>query len=269
MTSISNICIHHGEEPVLSGGKGIINVFFTGCNMRCVYCQNYQISQLGVGRNRVEDYVGDIFKLLDGGYDTIGFVSPSHCFTSVMEIITKIRDSNYCPTIVYNSNGYDKIGNLKALEGLVDVYLPDFKYASNELGKALSGVKDYYDVAINAIKEMYRQKGSMLIRDVSDKAVSGLIIRHLVLPGYVANSVDVLTFIANEISTSVHISLMSQYNPTEIVDEHSSLSRRISECEYDSVKQCFDELGFRNGWFQELDSANNLNPDFTKEEAFQ
>lgn len=254
---------------MLSGGKGIINVFFTGCNMRCVYCQNYQISHLGVGRNRVVDYIGDIFKLLDEGYDTIGFVSPSHCFTSVMEIITKIKDSHYSPTIVYNSNGYDRIDNLKALEGLVDVYLPDFKYASNELGKALSGVKDYYEVALNSIKEMYRQKGSMLIRDNSDKAISGLIIRHLVLPGYVTNSVDVLKVIANEISTSVHISLMSQYNPTEIVGTHGSLSRRISEGEYGMVKQYFDELGFRRGWFQELDSADIFNPDFTKEVAFQ
>lgn len=268
MVSISHVCVHHGEEPVISGSNGIVNVFFTGCNMRCIYCQNYQISQEGVGRNSVADPVRVIAKLLDEGCDTVGFVSPSHCVSSVKELIAALNQCGYNPITVYNSNGYDSVSKLQEIEGLIDVYLPDLKYATNELGRSLSNVGNYADVATKAIKEMYRQKGSMLIRDEQDKALSGLIIRHLVLPGYVDNSLQVLDIIANEISTSVHLSIMAQYNPTPNVDKHSTLSRCITAIEYEQVKRYFEVLGFRKGWFQELDSSQILNPDFTKEVVF-
>jgi len=264
--NISSICIHHGEEPPISGSKGICNVFFTNCNMQCIFCQNYQISE-----NRSERWMEsrplirvltEIIEILHQGINILGFVSPGHFIPQMKVIITALHKLDYYPTIVYNSNGYDKVEELKKMEGLVDVYLPDMKYSNKLLGQEVSGVKNYPQIAQAAIYEMYRQKGSILHVNEEGYAEGGLIIRHLVLPGQVQNSKDVLRWIAEELSTNISLSLMSQYYPTIRVCNDLNLGRTLKINEYEEVVDYFYELGLHKGWVQSLDSQENYRPDF-------
>lgn len=272
--NVGAICLHRGEEPVLSGTIGICNVFFTHCNIQCRYCQNFQISR---NRGNMIEYSFDlnqliekIILLLDKGCNILGFVSPSHVIPQMQAVILRLRELGKNPVIVMNTNAYDRVEILKELEGLVDIYLPDFKYADAELGAEYSDVSDYPDVAIRAIREMYRQKGSMLyVNEDNGVARSGLIIRHLVLPGHVDNSIAVMQKIAEEISTSVHISLMSQYYPTESVRNHPILGKKISLKEYEIVIEEMRRLGFYKGWIQESDSFQHYQPDFIQTHPFE
>ena len=215
--NISSICIHRGEEPVISGKNGICNVFFSRCNMQCVYCQNLQISRnddrVVSSKMELHKILEKILEILDTGVESLGFVSPSHFIPQVKIIIAALDKIGRKPIIVFNTNGYDTVSINRANEWIVDVYLPDFKYMDDKISELFSDAPKYSHFASNAILEMYRQKGSTLITGANNYAESGLIIRHLVLPGYVDNSLAVLRFIANEISTNVHISLMSQYYP--------------------------------------------------------
>lgn len=269
---LSSIGLHFGEEPVLSGADGICNVFFSRCNLACVFCQNHQISaRHNCALEEVltlDEVVGRIELELDKGTNMLGFVSPSHFIPQSKAIVKALHEKGRNPRIVYNTNGYDTVASLKSLENTVDVYLPDFKYMEGALAKEYSGVEDYPKFAGAAIKEMYRQKGSRLWLDEKGKAESGLIIRHLVLPGHVENSLRVLDFIADEISVNVHISLMSQYNPTPNVAGHPKLGRKLQLEEYRQVVDHFYELGFSKGWVQEPESSENYNPDFEKEKPF-
>ena len=269
---ISSICIHKGEEPPVSGLHGICNVFFAHCNLQCVYCQNYQISDNKFAADRyemtLETTVNKITAILDKGIPALGFVSPSHQIPQMLFIIEELRKRSYEPTIVYNSNGYDKVETLKELEGIVDVYLPDFKYSDTVLSKELSDAPDYPGTALKAIKEMYRQKGSLLITNDSGYAESGLIIRHLILPGEVENSLAVLKTIAEDISPKINISLMSQYWAPKHF-EREALNDKIKETDYRSVIEEMNRLGLDNGWIQEFDSHNNYRPDFNKIHPFE
>lgn len=269
---ISSICIHKGEEPPVSGQHGICNVFFAHCNLQCVYCQNYQISDNKFAADRyemtLEAAVGKIIAILDKGIPALGFVSPTHQIPQMLSIIEELRKRSYEPTIVYNSNGYDKVDTLKELEGIVDVYLPDFKYCVPVLSKELSDAPDYPDTALKAVKEMYRQKGSLLITNDSGYAESGLIIRHLILPGEVKNSLAVLKTIAEEISPRINISLMSQYWAPKTF-ERAALNDKIKEADYQSVIDEMNRLGLDNGWVQEFDSHNNYRPDFNRIHPFE
>ena len=261
---ISSICIHKGEEPVISGNKGICNVFFAHCNLQCVYCQNYQISRNKSNNFKdysIEDIVDEIINNIENSENIVGFVSPSHFVPIVVQIIDEIRRRGKNPVFVYNSNAYDSVDSLKKLEGKIDVYLPDFKYSDENLGFKLSGVKNYPQIAINSIKEMYRQKGSSLfVNETSGIVESGLIIRHLLLPGFVEQSKNVLNIIADEISTSLNISLMSQYYPPYDIAEFENLNRNINDAEYTELIDYFYELGFYKGFFQELTSKDNYKP---------
>ena len=271
--NISSICIHHGEEPVISGKKGICNVFFTNCNLQCVYCQNWQISVNQEHREStempLEVVIREITGILDQGINMVGFVSPSHVVPQVKIIIEALHSLGYNPVIVYNTNGYDDPGTLKSLEGIIDVYLPDFKYMDTVIAKEYSDAEDYPEVASAALKEMYRQKGSVLHINDEGTAESGIVIRHLVLPGNVENSLNVLRFIAEEISPKLHISLMSQYSPTPAVSCHPFLQRSLEEKEYQRVVDEMDNLGFTNGWIQGLDSMHNYKPDFGRKHPFE
>lgn len=268
---ISSIFLHKGEEPVISGEKGICNVFFAHCNLRCKFCQNYQISRNDIVDPEwtisYETAVGEIAKQLDNGIRLLGFVSPSHQVYQMVEIINRLSKQGYKPTIVYNSNGYDSVDTLKKLEGVVDVYLPDFKYFDNNLGRMFSDVPNYFDVASKALKEMYRQKGSTLLLDDDGLVESGIVVRHLVLPGCANDSISILEYIANEISTNLHISLMSQYYPTCNVKGNSALDRILTKNEYEKVVDKLEEFGFR-GWVQELDSSTFYRPDFSDNTPF-
>ena len=243
---IGSICIHKGEEPVLGGVNGICNVFFNHCNLQCIYCQNIQISQnlnTKIEQNlTLEEITSIIENHLDKGCIYLGFVSPSHCIQQVIQIINALHSNGYKPIVIYNSNGYDKIASLKALAGLIDIYLPDFKYADNMLASAYSDVSNYKETALAAIKEMYYQKGSVLHKSKDGMAESGLIIRHLVLPEAMENSKEVLRLIAEEISTNIHLSLMSQYYPTENMAQHPVLNRCLKKEEYEKVIKEMEKL---------------------------
>lgn len=269
---ISSICIHKGEEPPISGSKGICNVFFSHCNMQCLYCQNHQISDNSAPADRyrmtLESAVNKIAVILDKGIPSLGFVSPTHQIPQMLSIIEELKRRGYSPVIVYNSNGYDKAEILKELEGIVDVYLPDFKYSDPVMSKELSDAPDYPRTALAAIREMYRQKGSLLITNDSGYLESGLIIRHLVLPGLAQNSIRLLNAIAEELSPKVHISLMSQYYPPKHLSP-SYLNYKITEEEYRLVTDEMERLELYSGWLQEYDSHNNYRPDFNKEHPFE
>ncbi|TAL70648.1 MAG: radical SAM protein [Bacteroidetes bacterium] len=272
--NISSICIHKGEEPVISGFNGICNIFFSSCNMQCIYCQNHQISshgnnyELRITSYELKEIIAEIAKCLENGCQSVGFVSPSHHIPQMKLIIRTLTAEGYKPIYVMNTNAYDKVETIKSLEGIIDVYLPDFKYSDNILSKELSGVSNYCEIALLSIKEMYNQKGDFLNMDNDGLATSGLIIRHLVLPGYIDSSLNVLRMIAENVSTKVHISLMSQYSPTIHVCNHPYLKRKLTEKEYQIVVEEMERLGFENGWFQELDSSDYYLPDFSSSQPF-
>ncbi|MDR2834924.1 MAG: 4Fe-4S cluster-binding domain-containing protein, partial [Bacteroidales bacterium] len=253
---ISSVCVHKGEEPVISGKLGICNVFFAHCNLQCVFCQNFQISRNfnnNFTKFSVEEITKKIIETLKKTENIVGFVSPSHFVPFVIKVIDKIREFDINPIFVYNSNGYDSVESLELLENKINVYMPDFKYSDDDLAFKLSGIKNYTQTALNAIKEMYRQKGSSLfLNEKSEIVESGLIVRHLLLPGFVEQSKNVLKLIAEEISTSLNISLMSQYFPPRQISEYESLNCRVSEEEYNELIDKYYELGFYKGWIQEL-----------------
>jgi putative pyruvate formate lyase activating enzyme len=271
--SISSICIHKGEEPVISGDKGICNIFFTNCNLQCIYCQNYQIScnseDYSSSKMELKEILMQIIGILSTGINHVGFVSPSHFIPQVKVIINSLRNLGLNPVFVYNTNAYDLKESIRDLENYIDIYLPDFKYSDAALGRKYSDVRDYPDHALPAIREMLRQKGSELPLDKNGYATSGLIIRHLVLPGHPENSVDVLRIIAREFSNKIHISLMSQYYPTSRINHHEFLGHNLKENEYSRVTEELEELGFENGWVQELSSNQDYRPDFKGEHPFE
>lgn len=270
---ISSICIHRGEEPPISGPNGICNIFFGHCNLQCTYCQNYQISDnenpLAARRFTLKEVLTQIVSCLDAGCEAVGFVSPSHFIPQFKIIVNALHELGLHPVIVFNTNGYDKVETLKEIEPLVDVYLPDFKYTDPTISQKYSDAKDYSEVAKKAFSEMYRQKGSSLITRENGIAERGILIRHLVLPGHAQNSIDVLRFLAEEISTSIHISLMSQYHPTFNVNNYPPLNRILYQDEYKKVVDAFYDLGFYNGWIQDLESYENYRPDFKKRHPFE
>ncbi|MDQ1296861.1 MAG: hypothetical protein QG611_840 [Bacteroidota bacterium] len=271
--NIASICTHRGEEPVISGPDGICNIFFSGCNLHCIFCQNHEISHpstLGMKTYlTLPETLNEIEKILSTGIKAVGFVSPSHVVPQVKAIIRGLYERGLKPVTVYNTNGYDKVEVIESLDGMIDVYLPDYKYVTAEIAKEFSDAKDYPEVVLKALKKMYYQKGSTLQLDESGRAECGILIRHLVLPGKAEESIKVLKSIADEISTGVHLSLMSQYHPTPSVMDHFTLSRSLYKSEYELVVDAMENLGFRNCLIQDLESYMNYRPDFRKEHPFE
>lgn len=270
--NVAAVTLHRGEEPAVSGLRGICNVFFGHCNLRCRFCQNGQISRnetviKGADRTLAE-VAAAIARILETGIDRLGFVSPSHLLPQMAAIIEAVRDLGHRPVIIYNTNGYDRVECLRELDGIVDVYLPDFKYADTQLAARLSGAADYPEVAMAALAEMYRQRGNVLHQDERGLAERGLIVRHLVLPGAVDNSIQALRLLAGRLSNRISLSLMAQYNPTPVVAGMPPLNRRLWPEEYAQVVAELERLGFANGWVQELDSSDCFNPDFDRDQPF-
>lgn len=263
---IASICQHHGEEPAISGKHGICNLFFSHCNMQCVYCQNYQISrnngEPGKYKRNLPEVVDQVVSILASGSNSVGFVSPSHFIPQVRSIVGALAERECRPTFIFNTNAYDRWQTIASLEGVIDVWLPDLKYMDERLGRIYSGTPNYPHAATTAIKEMFRQVGADLHLGEDGTAESGLIIRHLVLPGQVDNSKAVLRWIADELSPSVHLSLMSQYSPTPAVRDHPELGRTLRADEYAEVVEELERLGFYRGWTQELESSAEYRPDF-------
>jgi putative pyruvate formate lyase activating enzyme len=280
---VASLVIHKGEEPPISGEKGIVNLFFPSCNMQCIYCQNYEISQRGTqGTVMTLNEVCDaIIKLLPLSEDNLGFVSPSHFVPQMVRIIEEMWRRGHHPTIVYNTNGYDLPETIRSLEGFVDVWLPDFKYSDDNLAVELSEAPGYSAYALAALKAMAHQVGVTLQTDDHGIARRGIIVRHLVLPALIQNSVGVLKLTAEELSPNLHISLMSQYYPPKDnsrfklsanrksqIASRKSIWRSITRPEYKSVLDAFHSFGFSRGWLQDYDSHLSYRPDFSKINPF-
>jgi putative pyruvate formate lyase activating enzyme len=269
--NIASICLHRGEEPPISGPDGICNVFFSGCNLRCIYCQNFEISRprTSSGNYTFKAALDEITSYIEGGIRAVGFVSPSHVIPQVRALIREIRKRGLRPITVYNTNSYDNPEVIKGNEGLIDVYLPDLKYVTASIAGDYSDAVNYPEIALAALREMYYQKGSVLHTDERGRAESGILIRHLVLPGHTEESIKVLKSIAEELSPGVSLSLMSQYFPVPGVKDHSILDRTLHKSEYESVIEIMNSLGFRNGWIQDPDSHLNYRPDFKNTHPFE
>lgn len=264
----ATICPHRGEEPPLCGDKGICNIFFSHCNLRCIYCQNHEISTTTPSSRfiGVNDIAQAVAKILPETENIVGFVTPTHYAHHIPHIVQRLHSLGLYPTIVYNSSGYDNVEMLRTIAPYVDVYLPDFKYSIPSLALRYSHAPDYPQVALNALQEMYYQKGSSLITEDNNLVCSGMIVRHLVLPGQVENSLRTLDSLA-DISINLHISLMAQYYPP-IPNLPDQLGRTITEEEYQQVVEHFHSLGFHNGWVQQLESQSCYRPNFEHSQAF-
>jgi putative pyruvate formate lyase activating enzyme len=214
------------------------------------------------------EIIHEIEYFLNTGIEAVGFVSPSHFSPHVKTIIHQLHADGYKPITVYNTNSFDKAEIIKSFEGLIDVYLPDLKYAEAETSLNWSDSSTYPAVSKTAIMEMYRQKGSTLVLGDNNQAVTGLIIRHLVLPGRVSESIQLFEWVAHQLSPSVHVSLMSQYYPTEGVMGHPVLGRPILKDEYNLVVKAMEDLGFHKGWIQEFNSSFVYRPDFCNSNPF-
>ena len=261
MYKIARVGLHHFEEPCLSGERGSGTIFFSGCNLRCLFCQNFEISHGGKGLEVSEkQLVSLMLYLQDSGAHNINLVTPSN-YTNLLKDTLKIAKSQLKIPIVWNSSGYETVQNLKKLDGLVDIYLPDFKYSNDDLAWEYSHAKGYRKIAFDAISEMRRQQPADLF-DGDGMMQKGVIVRHLVLPGALENTKGVLQDISS-IDDTMYVSLMGQYFPTPNVENHPILSRRITEDEYDQATQAFFDAGLQNGFSQELDSATEeYVPDF-------
>lgn len=264
--TLSRVAKHMWEEPCISGDVGSGTVFFAGCNLRCRFCQNYDITTRAHGIAVTPQRLADVFLYVqDTGARNINLVTPSHVAEGVARALELAKPRLYVP-VVYNTSSYEKVSSLKALDGLVDVYLPDLKFCSAQLSKDMCGAPGYFDVATAAIAEMRRQQP----RDEFDDngyVTNGLIIRHLVLPSYVEDSKRVLDWIA-AFGKDTFVSLMSQYFPARTDDRFPQLNRRLFKHEYDSVVQYFFNVGLKNGFMQDLDSATkDYLPDFSDEDV--
>jgi putative pyruvate formate lyase activating enzyme len=271
---VSSFTAHFGEEPCLSGTYGAGNIFFGNCNLRCVYCQNYQISQTWREQKKNEvthERLAEIMlELQDRGCHNIGFVSPTHFAPQMARAIVIAAQQGLRLPIVYNTNAYDSVEVLKLLNGIVDVYLPDLKYADADAGFQYSKIRDYPKFARAAIKEMHRQMGSELVFNHDGLLKRGLLIRLLVLPNDIADLASNLRWIHNELGPKTAISLMAQYyatNKAATDDRYILLSRRISQGEWFEAVSLLDELGMEEGFMQEYESASHYyRPDFSDAE---
>jgi putative pyruvate formate lyase activating enzyme len=271
---VSSYCAHFGEEPDLVGTNGVGNIFFGNCNLRCVYCQNFEISQRWKEerKNEVtnERLAEMMIELQHKKCHSIGFVSPTHFVPQMVRAIEIACGMGLEIPIIYNTNAYDSVEVLRLLDHVVDIYLPDIKYSDEQAGYDYSGVKGYVKHSHLALKEMYRQMGDDLIYGEDKLIKRGLIIRHLVLPNDMAGSDQTLKTIASEISPNVTLSVMSQYYPTNNVNDANAeksdrillINRRIREREYEKVLEMLDEFGFDKGWAQEFESQDYYRPNF-------
>ena len=259
---------HHGEEPPLSGKNGAGTIFLSSCNLRCIYCQNYQISHSASGRELNSAQMAEIMiDLQKRGCHNIEPVTPTPQVPLIMEALFLARAHGLKVPFVYNCGGYEDAQIINMLDHMVDVYLPDFKYGLEEDGNLFSSAPGYPRFSLDSLKEMVRQAGDDLVLE-NGVATHGIIVRHLVLPGRLENSKEVLRLIKKEISTSIPISLMSQYTPVPQVRKHPALGRRITRNEYNQIVDYALHLGFANLFVQEV-SDQELTPDFSRNNPFE
>ena len=243
---------HNFEEPCISGEKGSGTIFFSNCNLNCVFCQNYEISQQGRGKEiEIEELAEIMLKQQEKGVENINFVTPTSYSIQIKEAIIIAKENGLKIPILYNTNGYENVETLRELEGLIDIYLPDLKYYYNSLGKKFSKVDNYFEIATNAIKEMYRQVGRPIL---NEKGVmqKGLMVRHLILPNNIENSKRCLKWLKENFNDKIYISLMAQYFPTYKAKEISEINRKLTPKEYEEIENYLYDLDIENGYIQEL-----------------
>ncbi len=262
---VSSYTPHFGEEPVLSGTRGAGNIFFGNCNLRCLFCQNYSISQNWKSERKnevtLERLAGIMLELQAKCVHNIGLVSPTHFAPQIIKGIFIAAGKGFRLPIIFNTNGYDSVEVIKMYEGIADIYLPDIKYGNDEYAMKYSKVQNYFGNAKEAVKEMYRQVGHELVYD-GDVVVRGLIIRHLVLPNDLSETEKVFKFVAEELSPKVHMSVMSQYYPAYKANRDILIDRTLRESEYEKVLRLMDKYGLENGWTQEMESQQTYRPEF-------
>ena len=245
---VSSFAPHFGEEPPLVGFSGSGTIFFTNCNLSCVFCQNYDISQLGHGSRGSVEQLAEIMLLLQNkGCHNINLVSPTHFVPQIVSALVIAVDKGVEIPIVYNCGGYESVETLKLLEDIIDIYMPDIKYSDSETAARLSGVKNYWDVVQSAVKEMHRQVGDLHInrRGITKR---GLLIRHLVLPNNLAGTKKVIDFIASEISKETYVNIMDQYYPSNKANQYAELNRRITNEEYQLIINYAKQRGLSRGF---------------------
>ena len=255
---------HFGEEPYISGTKGSGTIFFSGCNLSCVFCQNYLISQLDHGKEyTIAQTVDIMLELQAEGVHNINLVTPTHFSIQLIKALQLARKKGLTIPVVWNTNSYEKVEVLQKLEGLVNIYLADFKYASNATAEKLSQAKDYFSIATKAISEMYRQVGHIKLNK-DGIAIKGLAIRMLVLPENANGTEKLLKWLADNIGNDVSLSLMSQYYPAWQADKYPETARSLSYSEYELAMELAEKYGFENCLIQELTPSADWTPDFIR-----
>lgn len=236
---------HHGEEDVLRGWKGSGTIFFSWCNLRCVFCQNWEISHKGIGREaEPKEIAAMMLELQDRGCHNINLVSPSHVVPQILAAVETAAEKGLCLPLVYNTGGYDSLEALALLDGVIDIYMPDIKYGDSAIARKYSKVRNYVEVNFAAVKEMHRQVGDLTL-DKNGLAQRGLLVRHLILPENLAGTEKALEFIAHEISTNTYLNLMDQYRPCYRADEYPPLDRPITAAEYRVAVELTKRYGLR------------------------
>jgi putative pyruvate formate lyase activating enzyme len=260
---VARTMLHHWEEPCISGARGSGTVFFSHCNLQCVYCQNYLISQEGRGRELTVAALMETFLSMEKqGAHNLNLVSPGPYLPSIVAALTLAKKSGLSIPVIYNTNGYELPASLGYLEGLVDIYLPDFKYYSNAVSAKLSGIDDYFDKTAAAIRKMFHQVGPPRF-DGEGLLTGGLLIRHLVLPGHLDESKRILAWISQNLPPTIYLSLMAQYYPAYRASQTPAINRLITEAEYDAIVDYCLDLGLENGFTQEISAADpRFTPDF-------
>ncbi|NOZ87834.1 MAG: radical SAM protein [Deltaproteobacteria bacterium] len=248
---VASANLHFGEEPPISGFLGSGTIFFSWCNLTCVHCQNFPISQLGHGKEMTrEELAGNMIDLQERGAHNINLVTPSHCTPQVMDALDMALKKGLKIPVVWNSSGYESVNTLKLLEGMVDIYMPDLKYSDDRNAKMLSDADDYWRVATMALKEMKRQVGDLQL-DSAGLAKRGLLVRHLVLPGDLSGTQKVLKWISEELGTGTAVSLMSQYFPANKAHDVPGMDRKLDPGEYLTAVHWLKEYHLEQGWIQD------------------
>lgn len=248
--------LHFWEEPCISGSQGSGAVFFSGCNLRCVFCQNYDISVNKVGKAISLQRLAQIFlELQEKGAANINLVTACHFLPQVCLALTMAKEQGLRIPIVYNSSGYEEAASLRMLEGLADIYLPDLKYRSSRLSAQYSKAEDYFEKAAETIAEMFRQTGAPVMDPDTGLMKRGVIVRHLLLPGHVGESKKVLRYLHEAYGNDIYVSIMNQYTPLRHMAQFPDLNRRITAEEYDRVLVFAEKIGIERGFIQEGDTA--------------
>ena len=249
--------LHMWEEPPISGEKGSGTVFFSGCNLRCVFCQNYDISRENFGKEISVERLAEIFiELQEKGANNINLVTPTHFIDDIVKALNLSRRMGLKLPIVYNTSSYEKVESLKKLDGIIDIYLPDFKYMDSALSARYSNAENYSEVAKKAIAEMVRQVGAPQFDEKTDLMTKGVLVRHLVLPGQTADSKKIIKYLYDTYGDDIFISIMRQYTPFGKLEDYPEINRKITDEEYDEVVDFAVDIGVENGFLQDEEAAS-------------